>query len=125
MNFPADLKYTKEHEWVRVEGNEAVVGITDHAQNELGEIVYIEVETVGNSLKANDVFGTAEAVKATSELFMPISGVVLAVNESLKDEPELVNDDPYGDGWIIRIQIGDLRELGNLMDADAYQEAIA
>jgi glycine cleavage system H protein len=121
MIFPVDLKYTKEHEWVRVEGNTATIGITEHAQSELGDIVYVEVETVGETVDTNDVFGTVEAVKTTSDLFMPLKGKVLEFNERLNDEPELVNSDPYGDGWIIKMQIQDLDELASLLDAAAYE----
>ncbi len=121
MTFPAHLKYTKEHEWVRVEGNVATVGITDHAQSELGDIVYVEVETVGENVDTNEVFGTVEAVKTTSDLFMPLAGKVLEFNERLNDEPELVNSDPYGDGWIIKMQVSDLDELATLLDAAAYE----
>jgi glycine cleavage system H protein len=121
MTFPVDLKYTKEHEWVRIEGNTATVGITDHAQSELGDIVYVEVETVGETVDTNDVFGTVEAVKTTSDLFMPLKGKVLEFNERLNDEPELVNSDPYGDGWIIKMHIQDLDELATLLDAAAYE----
>jgi glycine cleavage system H protein len=121
MTFPVDLKYTKEHEWVRIEGNTATVGITDHAQSELGDIVYVEVETVGETVDTNDVFGTVEAVKTTSDLFMPLKGKVLEFNERLNDEPELVNSDPYGDGWIIKMQIQDLEDVATLLDAAAYE----
>jgi glycine cleavage system H protein len=121
MTFPSELKYTKEHEWVRIEGNTATVGITDHAQSELGDIVYVEVETVGETVDTNDIFGTVEAVKTTSDLFMPLKGKVLEFNERLNDEPELVNSDPYGDGWIIKMQIQDLDELDTLLDAAAYE----
>jgi glycine cleavage system H protein len=121
MTYPVDLKYTKEHEWVRVEGNIATVGISDHAQSELGDIVYVEVETVGEMVAVNDVFGTVEAVKTTSDLFMPLAGKVLEFNERLNDEPELVNSDPYGDGWIIKMQISDLEDVASLLDAAAYE----
>jgi glycine cleavage system H protein len=121
MTYPVDLKYTKEHEWVRIEGNIATVGISDHAQSELGDIVYVEVETVGDSVAANEVFGTVEAVKTTSDLFMPLAGKVLEFNERLTDEPELVNSDPYGDGWIIKMQISDLEDVASLLDAAAYE----
>ena len=129
MNLPADLKYTKDHEWIRVEGgNIAVVGITDFAQSELGEIVYVEVETVGESLEKEAIFGTVEAVKTTSDLFMPISGKVLefntAIDESGGDDPTLVNSDPYGSGWIIKVELSDPSELGTLLDADAYGKLI-
>jgi glycine cleavage system H protein len=121
MTFPVDLKYTKEHEWIRIEGDIATVGISDHAQSELGDIVYVEVETVGETVDSNDVFGTVEAVKTTSELYMPLKGKVLEFNERLNDEPELVNSDPYGDGWIIKMQILDLDEVATLLDAAAYE----
>jgi glycine cleavage system H protein len=124
MNFPAELKYTKEHEWVRVEGDIATVGITEHAQSELGDIVYVEVETVGDTLAANDVFGTIEAVKTTSELFLPISGKIIEFNERLNDEPELVNNDTYGDGWIVKVAIENDAELASLMDSAAYAELV-
>jgi glycine cleavage system H protein len=121
MTYPADLKYTKEHEWVRIEGDIATVGISDHAQSELGDIVYVEVETLGETVEANEVFGTVEAVKTTSDLYMPITGEVLEFNDQLTDEPELVNTDPYGDGWIVKIRIHNVAELDGLMDAAAYQ----
>jgi glycine cleavage system H protein len=121
MTYPVDLKYTKEHEWVRVEGNIATIGISDHAQSELGDIVYVEVETVGEMVAVNDVFGTVEAVKTTSDLFMPLAGKVLEFNERLTDEPELVNSDPYGDGWIVKMQISDLEDVASLLDAAAYE----
>ncbi|NJK82708.1 MAG: glycine cleavage system protein GcvH [Saprospiraceae bacterium] len=129
MNFPADLKYSKEHEWVRVvEGNIAYVGITDFAQSELDELVYVEVETVGETLAKDEVFGTIEAVKTTSDLFMPVSGKVLEFNARLDendgDDPTLVNADPYGDGWIIKIEMTDPTELEELMQASAYAEMV-
>lgn len=124
MTFPAELKYTKDHEWLRLNGDEATVGITDHAQSELGDIVYVEVETVGESLAANDVFGTVEAVKTTSELYLPVSGEVLEFNAQLNDEPELVNSDPYGNGWIVKIRISDVEELAGLMDSAAYSDLV-
>jgi len=124
MNFPANLKYTKEHEWVRIEGDEAIVGITDFAQRELGDIVYVEVETKGESLKKDEVFGTVEAVKTVSDLYMPISGEVLEVNSDLEDSPESVNDDPYGKGWMVKIRITDKSELDNLLDASAYEQLV-
>lgn len=124
MEFPANLKYTEEHEWIRIEGNTAYVGITDFAQSELGEIVYVEVNTVGDELKINDIFGTVEAVKTTSDLYIPISGKVLEFNSRLEDEPELVNEAPYGDGWIIKMEIGDTAELEKLMDAGAYEAMV-
>ena len=121
MTYPKDLKYTKEHEWLRIEGDVATVGISDHAQSELGDIVYVEVETLGETVKANDVFGTVEAVKTTSDLFMPIAGEVLEFNTRLTDEPELVNSDPYGDGWIIKMKIHNLADVATLLDAAAYE----
>ena len=121
MTYPKDLKYTLEHEWLRIEGNMATVGISDHAQSELGDIVYVEVETLGETIKANDVFGTVEAVKTTSDLFMPIAGEVLEFNTRLTDEPELVNSDPYGDGWIIKMKIHNLADVDALLDATAYE----
>jgi glycine cleavage system H protein len=124
MNIPAELKYTKDHEWVRVEGDVAIVGITDFAQSELGDIVYVEVETVDESLDAEEVFGTVEAVKTVSDLFLPVSGEITEFNEKLEDEPELVNTDPYGDGWMIKIAISDAAQLEGLMTADAYKELI-
>lgn len=120
MNIPAELKYTKEHEWIRVEGEVAYVGITDYAQNELGEIVYIEIETIGETLAEGDVFGTVEAVKTVSELFMPVSGEVLELNSALENEPELVNNDPYGAGWMVKLAIADVAQLDNLLSADDY-----
>lgn len=125
MNVPEGLKYSKEHEWVRVEGDVAVIGITDFAQGELGDIIYVDIETVGETLDANEVFGTVEAVKTVSDLFLPISGEVLEVNEKLADEPELVNTDPYGDGWMIKVKISDVSELEALMDAAGYTAAIS
>lgn len=120
MNIPAELKYTKEHEWIRVEGEVAYVGITDYDQNELGEIVYIEIETIGETLAEGDVFGTVEAVKTVSELFMPVSGKVLELNSALENEPELVNNDPYGAGWMVKLAIADAAQLDNLLSADDY-----
>jgi glycine cleavage system H protein len=124
MNIPSNLKYTKEHEWVRVEGNTAVVGITDYAQGELGEIVFVEVETVGESLEEGIVFGTIEAVKTVSELFMPVSGTVEEVNPSLEDAPELVNNDPYGEGWMIKIDLSDADQVEKLLSAEEYAALI-
>lgn len=121
MNFPENIRYTSEHEWIRVEGDEAFVGITDYAQSELGEIVFIDVPTVGETVGQGEVFGSVEAVKTVSDLNMPVSGEVLEVNEALDAQPELVNNDPYGEGWIIRIAIKDATELDSLMDAAAYQ----
>ena len=111
MNIPQDLKYTQDHEWVRIEGDEATVGITDFAQGELGDIVYVEVETIGESLDKEAVFGTVEAVKTVSDLFLPLAGEITAFNEDLEDTPELVNDDPYDQGWIIKMKINDLSQL--------------
>ena len=121
MNFPADIRYTREHEWIRVEGNEALVGITDYAQSELGEIVFIDVDTVGENIAQGEVFGSVEAVKTVSDLNMPATGEVLCVNEALNDHPELVNSDPYGEGWMIRIALSDPAELDNLLTAEQYQ----
>ncbi len=124
MNIPSNLKYTKEHEWVRVEGNTAVVGITDYAQGELGEIVFLEVETVGETLEEGAVFGTIEAVKTVSELFMPVSGTVEEVNPLLEDAPELVNNDSYGDGWMIKIELSDAAQVEQLLSAEEYSALI-
>lgn len=121
MNFPADLKYSKEHEWVRVEGNTGTVGITDFAQKELGDIVYVEVESVGENFDKDAVFGTVEAVKTVSDLFMPVSGKVLEKNTALNDNPEAVNTDPYGTGWMIKVEITNPGDLDGLMDAEAYK----
>ena len=120
MNVPSNLKYTKEHEWVLVEGNVATVGITDYAQGELGEIVFVEVETVGETLAAGEVFGTVEAVKTVSDLFLPLDGEIIEFNESLVDSPELVNDSPYGDGWMIKVQISNPEQVNSLLSADEY-----
>lgn len=124
MNVPANLKYTKDHEWIRVEGNEAYVGITDFAQSELGEIVFVDINTVGETLAREEVFGTVEAVKAVSDLFLPASGEILEQNEALENQPELVNQDPYGDGWMIKIALSDAAQLDSLLDATAYSELI-
>lgn len=124
MNFPANLKYTKEHEWVRVEGNEAYIGITDYAQKELGDIVYVDISTVGETVDKDAVFGTVEAVKTVSDLFMPITGEVLEVNGKIDGEPALVNNDPYGDGWMIKCTIANSAELSGLMSADDYKKSI-
>ena len=121
MNFPEDIRYTSEHEWIRVKGDEAFVGITDFAQSELGEIVFIDVPTLGETVGQGEVFGSIEAVKTVSDLNMPVSGEVLEINEALDGQPELVNNDPYGEGWIIRIAVKDASELDKLMDAQAYQ----
>jgi glycine cleavage system H protein len=128
MNIPAGLKYTKEHEWIRIEGNTGYIGITDFAQGELGELVYIEIDTVGETLSQDDVFGTVEAVKTTSELFMPVSGTVLEFNEELDeskgDNPAAINEDPYGKGWIIKVELTDPSELDGLLSAEDYQNLI-
>lgn len=124
MNTPKDLKYTKEHEWIRVEGNEAYVGVTDYAQQELGEIVYVEVKTTGETLAEAEVFGTVEAVKTSSDLFMPVGGTVLEFNEALNQSPELVNDDPYGKGWMIKVALTDAAQLDQLLSADDYIKLI-
>lgn len=121
MNTPSNLKYSQDHEWVRVEGEFAYVGITDFAQDQLGEIVFVEIETVGETLSAGEVFGSVEAVKTVSELILPVSGEIIEFNEKLEDAPELVNDDPYGDGWMIKVAISDATELDQLLDAEAYQ----
>ncbi|MDE7073845.1 MAG: glycine cleavage system protein GcvH [Odoribacter sp.] len=124
MNVPAELKYTNEHEWIRVEGEEAFVGITDYAQSQLGDIVFVECETVGDDLNAGDTFGTIEAVKTVSDLYLPVSGEVLEFNEELEGAPELVNKDPYGKGWIVKIKLNDAKELDDLLNADAYKALI-
>lgn len=124
MNFPANLKYTKDHEWVRVEGNDAFIGITDFAQSELGDIVYIDIETEGEDLNKEAVFGTVEAVKTVSDLFMPVSGKVLQVNPKLVTNPESVNKDPYGDGWMIKVTLKNAGEVSGLMTADAYKSLV-
>jgi glycine cleavage system H protein len=124
MNVPTNLKYTKDHEWVRVEGDVAVIGITDFAQQELGDIVYVEIETVGETLEKEEVFGSVEAVKTVSDLFMPLSGEVLELNENLDANPELVNTDPYNDGWMVKVKISDQSELDDLLDSDAYSALI-
>lgn len=124
MNFPTNVKYTKDHEWIRVEGDEAFVGITDFAQSELGEIVFLDVQTEGETVAQNDVFGSVEAVKTVSDLLMPVDGEVLEVNAKLEDDPALINNDPYGEGWMIRIKVADPAQLNGLLDAAAY-EAIA
>lgn len=124
MNVPQELKYTQDHEWLRTEGNEAVVGITDFAQGELGDIVYFEIETVGKAVKAGEVFGTVEAVKTVSDLFMPVNGTVLEVNPALESQPELVNKSPYAEGWVIRIRMDNPADAGALLSADAYGNLI-
>jgi len=124
MNFPDHLKYTKDHEWVRVEGKEAYIGITDFAQKELGDIVYVDVNTVGETVAKEAVFGTVEAVKTVSDLFMPVTGKVLEVNGKIDSNPELVNNDPYGDGWMVKCTIDDANELSALLDASAYKALV-
>lgn len=124
MNVPANLKYTKDHEWVKLEGNIAIVGVTDYAQSELGDIVYIEVETKGESLNHEEIFGSIEAVKTVSDLFMPISGEIIEVNEELDRNPELVNTDPYGDGWMIKVSVSDVSEMDRLLSAAEYENLI-
>ena len=124
MEIPLNLKYTKDHEWISIDGNIATVGITDFAQRELGDIVYIEVETIGETLTADDVFGTVEAVKTVSDLFLPMTGKIIEFNESLDSSPEDVNTDPYGNGWMVKIEIENIDELDNLLSADQYKELI-
>ncbi len=124
MNFPSNVKYTSEHEWIRVEGEEAYVGITDYAQSELGEIVFVDVDTVGETIAQGEVFGSVEAVKTVSDLNMPVEGEVLEFNETLNDQPELVNNDPYGAGWMIKIAVKDMAQLDSLMDAAAYEASL-
>lgn len=125
MNIPSNLKYTKDHEWIRVEGAFAFIGITDFAQGELGDIVYLEIETVGETLAKEEVFGTIEAVKTVSDLFMPVSGEILEMNEALADAAELVNKDPYNNGWLVKIRMTDSAELDELLSADQYKELIS
>jgi glycine cleavage system H protein len=128
MNYPSDLKYTKEHEWIRIEGDQATIGITEFAQSELGELVYVEVDTVGETIAKDEVFGTVEAVKTTSDLFMPVSGEIMEFNSQLDesdgDNPGLINEDPYGEGWIVKIKITKPTELADLLDADAYSKLV-
>ena len=125
MDFPKDLKYSKDHEWVRVNGDDAFIGITQFAQSELGDIVFVDVDTEDEFLENEAVFGSVEAVKTVSDLFMPISGVVVSFNQQLEDKPELINSDPYGDGWIIKIKFSDSLELNSLLDSDAYKELVS
>ena len=124
MNIPQELKYTKDHEWVKIEGDTATIGVTDFAQGELGDIVYVEVETLDETLEKEEVFGTVEAVKTVSDLFMPVSGEIIEFNDSLEDEPEKVNEDPYGEGWMIKIKMTDASEADELLSADEYKEVI-
>lgn len=125
MNILKDLRYTADHEWVRLEGDVAIVGVTDYAQGELGDIVFVEVETEGETLDAEEVFGTIEAVKTVSDLFLPIAGEVLEFNEKLEDDPALINSDAYGEGWIVKVKVNDTADVENLMDADAYEASLA
>lgn len=125
MNFPANLRYTKDHEWISLEGNIATVGITDFAQGELGDIVYVDINTVGQDVAAEAVFGTVEAVKTVSDLFLPIAGKILEVNPILEKQPELVNSDPYGDGWMVKVEVADVAAVSALMDAEAYKNLVA
>lgn len=124
MNFPDNLRYTKEHEWIAIDGNTATIGITEFAQGELGDIIYIDVETIGKTLEADTVFGTVEAVKTVSDLFLPVSGTLTEKNSLLESQPELVNTDPYGDGWMVKMTVNDLAQVENLMDAAAYKTLI-
>ena len=124
MNFPADLKYTKDHEWVKVNGKEAIVGITDFAQKELGDIVYVDITSLGETVAREQVFGTIEAVKTVSDLFMPLSGKVLEANKDIDSAPEIVNNDPYGKGWLIKMTVDNAAEVNNLLSADAYKKLI-
>lgn len=124
MNVPQELKYTKDHEWIKVEGDTVTVGITDFAQGELGDIVYVEVDTLDETLEREEVFGTVEAVKTVSDLFLPVSGEIIEFNESLEDEPEKVNNDPYGEGWMVKIKLTNTEELDDLLSAEEYKEII-
>ena len=124
MEIKSELKYTKDHEWVKVEGNQAIIGITDYAQGELGDIVYVEVEALGENLQKEEIFGSVEAVKTVSDLFLPVSGKIIELNEELEDKPELINEDPYGKGWIIKMEIENSSELDELLNSDSYEELI-
>ena len=124
MNLPAELKYTKDHEWVRLDGDVATIGITDFAQGELGDVVFVEIETEGETLDADETFGTVEAVKTVSDLYMPLSGEIIEINAGLEDAPESVNNDPYGDGWMIKIRVNDTADVDALMDLESYKAAI-
>ncbi len=124
MNFPAELKYTKDHEWIKVEGNEATIGITEFAQGELGDIVYVDIASLGKQVTKDDVFGTVEAVKTVSDLFMPVTGTVTEINPALNNQPDLVNSDPYGEGWMVKISIADLAEIDGLLSADDYKAVV-
>lgn len=125
MNFPSNLRYTKDHEWIKLDGNVATIGITDYAQRELGDIVYVEVETIGKSLKAGEVFGTVEAVKTVSDLFLPVDGTVTELNAALTNSPESVNSDPYGEGWMVKMTVNNPADVEGLMDAAAYERQVA
>jgi len=125
MNFPSNLRYTKDHEWIKMDGNVATIGITDYAQRELGDIVYVEVETVGKSLKAGEIFGTVEAVKTVSDLFLPVDGTITELNAALANSPESVNSDPYGDGWMIKMTVNNPADIETLLDAAAYNAQVA
>jgi len=124
MNFPSELKYTKDHEWVKVEGNQATIGITDFAQRELGDIVYIDINSVGSEVAKDEVFGTVEAVKTVSDLFMPLTATVTEINAALNDNPELVNTDPYGEGWMVKVNLSDISEVEGLLNADDYKALV-
>ncbi|MDG1031495.1 MAG: glycine cleavage system protein GcvH [Flavobacteriaceae bacterium] len=124
MEIKPELKYTKDHEWISIDGDIATIGITDYAQGELGDIVYVEIESLGEQLAKEEIFGSVEAVKTVSDLFLPVSGEITQMNEGLEDNPELINDDPYGEGWIIKMKISDQNELSDLLSADAYKELI-
>jgi glycine cleavage system H protein len=124
MNFPSNLRYTKDHEWIKLDGNVATIGITDYAQRELGDIVYVEVETIGKSLKAGEVFGTVEAVKTVSDLFLPVDGTVTELNTALANSPESVNSDPYGEGWMVKMTVNNPADVEGLMDAAAYERQV-
>ena len=124
MNFPNDVKYTKEHEWIRLEGDVAYVGITDYAQEQLGDIVFVDIQTLGETLAADEVFGTIEVVKTISDLFLPVAGEVLEQNETLEEQPELVNKDPYGEGWLIKMKPADIKDIDDLLDAEAYKAVV-
>jgi len=124
MNFPESLRYTKEHEWIRLEGDVATIGITDFAQHELGDIVYVEIEALGQELKSGDVFGTVEAVKTVSDLYLPVDGSITEINPKLNSNPDLVNTDPYGEGWMVKMKVNNISDVNNLMDAAAYQGVV-
>jgi glycine cleavage system H protein len=125
MNFPQDLRYTKDHEWIKLEGKTATVGITEFAQSELGDIVYVDIDSAGKSLQAEEIFGTVEAVKTVSDLFLPLSGTITEVNPALANQPELVNSDPYGEGWMIKLTVDNETDYESLMTADAYQQLVS